>query len=71
MCKNCKQIMSVPRGKHKLCSGINAKPSKYKNDIIKLCLKGKFVDAHLEFTTMEALLVSSALCMAVSHKSLH
>lgn len=65
--KNCEPILRLRDKGHFICSGINKKPTKYKKDIIKLCLKGKYVKRFIiEMTLQEALMISSALSLTVS-----
>ena len=68
-CKNCENIFKSTQKSHYICSGINKKPTKYAKDIVKLCLKGKFVkEFFIEMTLHEACMISAALSAAVSEK---
>jgi len=50
-----------------ICCGITDKPTKYKKDIIKMCLKGKFVPKFtIEMTEQEAICLIKSLATAVS-----
>ena len=70
-CKNCKLVMKVPRGKDFICGGL-CKPTKYKGDKIKLCLRGKFVDSpSIELTPMECCIISAVLSACASHFAEH
>ena len=71
VCKNCKSIMRVPRGKDYICGGLNSKPTKYKGDKIKLCLKGRHGNSEAEMTPMESLLIASILSACASHFAEH
>ena len=67
--KNCKNLFCAKSKSHYICSGINKKPTKYKKDIVKLCLKGKFVENfNIEMTLGEAALMSAALNVAMSER---
>lgn len=60
--KHCNPANKVSAGKHFICSGLTSKPQKYRKDIVKLCLKGKYVkDFSIEMTPKEALLIVGAL----------
>jgi len=67
--KNCKPTLYFKDKTHFICAGINKKPTKYKKDIVKLCLRGKYVkNFKMEMTLQEALMISSALSLAVSER---
>lgn len=50
-----------------ICSGINKKPSAYKKDYIKLCLRGKLTDREMEMTVEEACYITSTLMATVGN----
>jgi len=65
--KQCKQKMCFDYKNHYICSGKLKRGTKYKNDIIQLCLKGKFINNFcMEMTRSEALLIISALSGSLS-----
>jgi hypothetical protein len=65
--KNCKPISKIPAGRHYICSGLNSRPRKYSKDIVKLCLKGKYVkDFSIEMTPHEALYIIRALVTTIA-----
>ena len=67
--KYCTPALYLKDKNYFICTGINKKPTKYKKDIIKLCLRGKYVkDFKIEMTLQEALMISSALSLAASEK---
>jgi len=49
-----------------ICCGVSSKPSKFKQDTIWLCLKGKVAKTALEMTPSEALTIITALSMGVN-----
>lgn len=59
----CTPVLMIPSGKnHYVCAGISKKPSKYKEDIVWLCLQGKWVEhVKLEMTKEEAQIISACL----------
>jgi len=60
--KYCNPSICFKTIKHNyICSGISSKPTKYKKDIVWLCLKGKFSQTQLELTKGEALGIISVL----------
>ena len=60
--KYCTSIL-IFKGKKDnfICSGVSKKPTKYKEDIIWLCLKGKLCKTQLEMTKAEAVFIISSL----------
>ena len=51
-----------------MCCGLNKKPKKYKNDVIKLCLKNKIIaDFTLEMTPSEALDMASCITSTLAN----
>ena len=64
--KNCKpSILFVTSKKNYICSGVSAKPSKFSEDKIWLCIKGKLSKTAMEMTPNEALGIASALMGSV------
>lgn len=60
--KNCNPCLIYKcKTNNYICSGINQKPTKYKNDFVTLCIKGKLANRTLEMTVEEACFISSAL----------
>lgn len=60
--KHCKPTICFKTIKRNfICSGISNKPTKYKYDIVWLCLKGKFSETFIEMTKAEALGIISVL----------
>ena len=58
----CKpSICFKAKGNNFICSGISKKPSKFKEDIVWLCGKGKVAKFDLEMTKSEALALISVL----------
>jgi hypothetical protein len=55
------------KGGNFICSGINKKPTKYKNDNITLCLKGQLTNRNIEMTVEEACFIASALVSTVGN----
>ena len=52
-----------------ICVGVNKKPTKWKKDVIKLCLNGEFVkDFTIEMTPEEALLIARGLLIPIKIK---
>jgi len=66
--KRCKQVVTIKgAGDNYICSGINKKPTKYKNDNVWLCLNGEYVkDLKLEMTMDEAFAFMSTLTATLS-----
>jgi hypothetical protein len=58
-CKAC--LIYKGKGKDFICSGINKKPSFYKEDKIKLCIKGEKSYRYAEMTEEEAAFIISSL----------
>lgn len=74
VCKNCKSVMRVPRGKDFICGGVRNKGTKYNGDKIKLCLRGKLItggESGIELTPMEACIFASVLSACASHFAEH
>jgi len=74
VCKSCRSVMRVPRGKDYICGGIRNRGTKYKGDKIKLCLRGKLItggESSLETTPMEANIIASILSACASHFAEH
>jgi hypothetical protein len=44
-----------------ICSGISKKPTRFKEDIVWLCLKGAFAKTNMEMTKAEALGIISVI----------
>lgn len=60
--KHCKLSTIFTNSKHYICTGIHNKPTMYKDDIVRLCLHGKFVDDfHMEMTYDEANVIGNLL----------
>jgi hypothetical protein len=60
--KNCKPSICFKTIKNNfICSGVSFKPSKFKEDNIWLCLRGKLSETSLEMTKGEALGIISTL----------
>jgi len=64
--KNCKpSTCFITSKKNYICSGVSSKPSKFSEDKIWLCIKGKLAKTALEMTSNEALGIASALMGSV------
>ena len=64
--KHCKpSICFITSKNNYICSGVSNKPSKFSEDNIFLCLKGKLCETSLELTSNEALGVTAALLGSV------
>ena len=60
--KHCKpSICFITSKKNYICSGVSKKPSKFSEDNVFLCLKGKLCETSLEMTSNEALGVTAVL----------
>jgi len=60
--KSCKpSICFITSKKNYICSGVSIKGSKFDEDKIWLCIKGKLAKTALEMTPNEALGIASAL----------
>jgi hypothetical protein len=60
--KKCDLTLKIsPNKKNYICSGINKKGTKYKNDVIWLCLKGLLSELKIEMTRGEAAFIISVL----------
>ena len=66
--KNCIAYVQKFAKKDYICCGFNQHPKKYRHDVIKLCLKGKYVkDFGLEMTPAEALDIISCISSALAN----
>jgi len=64
--KSCNpSILFITSKKNYICSGVSTKPSKFSEDNIFLCMKGKLAKTVLEMTPNEALGIASALMGSV------
>jgi hypothetical protein len=64
--KTCKSILIIKGGKNNyICSGISNTPTKYKKDIIHLCLRGILSKIKLEMTKDEASFIISVLAASL------
>ena len=62
--KTCTPYMKfMCKTRNFICVGRIKKPSKYKGDVVGLCIKSRFTEVGLEITPDEAVLISSALNM--------
>jgi len=60
--KNCKpSICFMTKKGNYICSGISTKPSKFKEDKVWLCRKGKLSQTNVEMTKAEAFGTIAAL----------
>lgn len=51
-----------------ICCGFNKKPTKYRHDVIQLCLKGQYLnDLSIEMTPAEALDIASVLTATLAN----
>lgn len=65
--KFCHPKSLTKAGDDFICCGITKKPTKYKKDVVKLCLKGKFVPKFtIEMTVEEAICFIKSLSTAIS-----
>lgn len=68
--KNNKCIPNLQKFAKKdyICCGFNKSPKKYRHDVVKLCLKGKYVsDFSIEMTPSEALDIASCLTSTLAN----
>lgn len=66
--KKCHSKMQCCAKNGYICCGLTAMPSKYKNDIIKLCLSTKQIKAlTIEMTPSEALYIASCLTTTLAN----
>lgn len=65
---NCAPYMQKFAKKDYICCGFNKKPTKYKNDVIKLCLCGKYIQNFgIEMTPLEALDIVSCITSTLAN----
>ena len=66
--KNCVPNLQEFAKNGYICCGFNKKPKKYRHDVIKLCLQGKYVkNFSLEMTPSEALTIASHITATLSN----
>ncbi len=60
--KFCNPTTQLENGGDFICCGLTKKPKKYRKDIVKLCLKGRYVKCFsIEMSPREALLIVRVL----------
>ena len=64
-CKAC--LVYKGKGKNFICSGINKKPSIYKEDKIKLCIRGEKSYRFAEMTVEEGAYIVSVLSSTLAN----
>lgn len=52
--KHCSQKQIILMGGDYTCMGMNSKSKRYKHDIVKFCLSGKYAKCSIEMTLDEA-----------------
>ena len=52
--KHCTQKQIIRMAGDFTCIGMTSKPTKYKHDIVKFCLSGKYAKCSIEMTLDEA-----------------
>jgi len=70
--KECIPCLQKFAKKDYVCCGLNKKPHKYKNDIVKLCLSGAYIkEFGIEMTPHEALVITSCITSTLSQIAKH